>query len=680
MPLPLPLLMCDCVSKSAFSTCAGQPPGGFSPLYSCDQPPGGFSPLYSCDQPPGGFSPLYSVTLDQAIGEALVLQTRGYLQMEGQGVREQVQSGQFQQRDEHINRSVEVFSSALWDQGDGNTASSPPEEPPKEESDALPPETGPAGDTSAQQSLPADTDTDKGTQELPPSSLSQDADNTSPREEATIQETTESTADNTSRETESKSLRQEPAIQETTGGETDNKSQAADSNSLRQEPTVQETNEGKCPVDNKIPRKEPTLQETTEGECPTTDTVTAHSEATRPKCLRIADSDSQRSASLRSQTRCKGTTKNGDSKAEDRNGNVRGAGRKTGTISDKTSTGDSTFFSPLKAYCWICLEPCKIAAGAGASRAGLCLCSSCCPGAYTEPDLSSPCGCTGSLQYVHRACLRRWVREQGSHTCRICNEFYHIPPAQSLCQRLSEEGVVGTCCPSLRHHGNTVVFVTLMVLFVGVVSTLGYSTANTYMELKKQSLQNPEGGAGTMIILVFGLSLSLLIVLSVLMCVYVTCVTRIYYRNRRGSYDVPTGDQEDRWEEIPLEEVIQASELEYQELQQFWDNLPPEVREIAAREGFVLPDPTPREEEGTPPGESDHPREEEGTPSDDNTDDPQGVAPLPTGQAQELETTPPGSSDGNTDEAAPRPTGLSDPQGPPGTQRIQTGPVRIIYI
>ncbi|KAI8511759.1 hypothetical protein Bbelb_108590 [Branchiostoma belcheri] len=580
-------------------------------------------------------------------------------------------------------------------QGDGNTASSPPEEPPKEESDALPPETGPAGDTSAQQSLPSDTDTAKPseppgtTQELPPSSLSQDAGNKSPRQEPTIQERTEgefsatitTTPPRTTQElppsslsqhADSTSPRQEPTIQERTESTADNTNRDTESKSLRQEHTIQETAEGDA--DSRSPRQEPTLQETTESECPVT--VGAHSEATRPKCLRIADSD--RSASLRSQTRCKGTTKNRDSKAEDRNGNVRGAGRKTGTISDKTSTGDSTFFSPLKAYCWICLEPCKIAAGAGASRAGLCLCSSCCPSAYTEPDLSSPCGCTGSLQYVHRACLKRWVREQGSHTCRICNEFYHIPPAQSLCQRLSEEGVVGTCCPSLRHHANTVVFVTLMVLFVGVVSTLGYSTANTYMELKKQSQQNPEGGTGTMIILVFGLSLSLLIVLSVLMCVYVTCVTRVYYRNRRGSYDVPTGDQEDRWEEIPLEEVIQASELEYQELQQFWDNLPPEVREIAAREGFVLPDPTPREEDGTPAGESDHPREEEGIPSgeaDDNTDGPREVPTSTTGESdhpREEETTPPGGSGGNNNdpgEAAPPPTGSSV------TQRIQTGPV-----
>ncbi|XP_035677055.1 uncharacterized protein LOC118416097 [Branchiostoma floridae] len=459
-------------------------------------------------------------------------------------------------------------------QGDRNDTSCQSEESPKSESDAQPPETGPAGDSSTTQDLPAEPKSSappEANQELPPSSQSQDADNNSPR----------------------------------------------------QEPTIEVTNDTERPV-----------------------IVTTNRENTLPKCLRIANSDSQRSGSLRSQTRCKGT-KNGGSK----DSSLRGASRKA-TMSDKTSTGDSTFFSPSKAYCWICLESCKITTTTEnrVKRVGRCLCCSCCSGAYTEPDLSSPCGCTGTLQYVHRTCLRRWVREQGSHSCRICNEFYHIPPAQSLCQRLSEEGVVGTCCPSLRSHSNTVVFITLLVLFVGVISTLGYSTANTYMELKKQSMENPEGGASTMIILVFGLSLSLLIVLSVLMCVYLTCVTKLYYRNRRGSYDVPTGDQAEHWEEFPMDEILQASDLEYQELQTFWRSLPPEVREIAAREGFVFPAATPQDEaapevEGTSPGE-----------------------------AHVGEVTPPGDAEGNTAprEAATPPTESTDNQESSGTQRIET--------
>ncbi|XP_066284199.1 uncharacterized protein [Branchiostoma lanceolatum] len=523
-------------------------------------------------------------------------------------------------------------------QGDrNNTSASPSEESPKDERDAVPPENGPAGDSSAPLSPPADTDTLKpseppgNSQELASSSPSQDVNNSNPRQEPTLQDTSEG----------------ECAATVTANGkgtrptcDTFNTSKPLETNQ-----ELSPTSPSQDVDNNERLRQEPTMQETSDTEC--TAIVTANSQDTRPKYLRIVDSESQRSGSLRSQTRCNGT--------HDRNGkpNVRGSGWKN-TMSDKTSTGDSTFFSPSKAYCWICLESCKIVTGNRAKRTGRCLCCSCCPGTHTEPDLSSPCGCTGSLQYVHRTCLRRWVREQGSHSCRICNEFYHIPPAQSLCQRLSEEGIVGTCCPSLRSHANTVVFMTLFVLFLGVVSTLGYSTANTYMELKKQSRQNPEGGASTMIILVFGLSLSLLIVLSVLMCVYVTCVTKIYYRNRRGSYDVPSGDLA---EEIPLDEILQASELEYQELQEFWNSLPPEVREIAAREGFVLPAVTPQEEalpheEGTPPGE-----------------------------AQQEEVTPPGNADGNTD-----PTGVATPpirssdnhgSSASGTQRTETITVEI---
>lgn len=39
-------------------------------------------------------------------------------------------------------------------------------------------------------------------------------------------------------------------------------------------------------------------------------------------------------------------------------------------------------------------------------------------------NLESPCACSGSLKYAHRACVQRWCNEKGDITCEICHESY----------------------------------------------------------------------------------------------------------------------------------------------------------------------------------------------------------------------------------------------------------------
>ncbi|XP_039816800.1 uncharacterized protein LOC120679302 isoform X2 [Panicum virgatum] len=39
-------------------------------------------------------------------------------------------------------------------------------------------------------------------------------------------------------------------------------------------------------------------------------------------------------------------------------------------------------------------------------------------------NLESPCACTGSLKYAHRACVQRWCNEKGDVSCEICHEPY----------------------------------------------------------------------------------------------------------------------------------------------------------------------------------------------------------------------------------------------------------------
>lgn len=45
-------------------------------------------------------------------------------------------------------------------------------------------------------------------------------------------------------------------------------------------------------------------------------------------------------------------------------------------------------------------------------------------------DLITPCACTGSVQYVHAACLERWCRERGSLRCEICHSTYEVQGTQ----------------------------------------------------------------------------------------------------------------------------------------------------------------------------------------------------------------------------------------------------------
>ncbi|XP_009773410.1 uncharacterized protein LOC107771381 [Nicotiana tabacum] len=46
--------------------------------------------------------------------------------------------------------------------------------------------------------------------------------------------------------------------------------------------------------------------------------------------------------------------------------------------------------------------------------------------------LESPCACSGSLKYAHRACVQHWCDEKGDITCEICHQQYQpgytVPP------------------------------------------------------------------------------------------------------------------------------------------------------------------------------------------------------------------------------------------------------------
>ena len=44
----------------------------------------------------------------------------------------------------------------------------------------------------------------------------------------------------------------------------------------------------------------------------------------------------------------------------------------------------------------------------------------------TNEPLISPCKCTGSMQWVHRTCLQKWINIKKDTKCPVCKENYII--------------------------------------------------------------------------------------------------------------------------------------------------------------------------------------------------------------------------------------------------------------
>lgn len=49
---------------------------------------------------------------------------------------------------------------------------------------------------------------------------------------------------------------------------------------------------------------------------------------------------------------------------------------------------------------------------------------------YEPGSLISVCDCGGSMKYVHRECLVRWMASSGRRTCEICHAAYRLPAEQ----------------------------------------------------------------------------------------------------------------------------------------------------------------------------------------------------------------------------------------------------------
>ena len=44
----------------------------------------------------------------------------------------------------------------------------------------------------------------------------------------------------------------------------------------------------------------------------------------------------------------------------------------------------------------------------------------------TGAPLISPCLCSGSMKYVHQACLQKWIKSADTKSCELCQFDFHM--------------------------------------------------------------------------------------------------------------------------------------------------------------------------------------------------------------------------------------------------------------
>ena len=54
------------------------------------------------------------------------------------------------------------------------------------------------------------------------------------------------------------------------------------------------------------------------------------------------------------------------------------------------------------------------------------ICRICHCEAEKDDPLISPCICSGSLMYIHQACLQKWIKATDTKSCELCKYEFHI--------------------------------------------------------------------------------------------------------------------------------------------------------------------------------------------------------------------------------------------------------------
>jgi hypothetical protein len=100
-----------------------------------------------------------------------------------------------------------------------------------------------------------------------------------------------------------------------------------------------------------------------------------------------------------------------------------------------------------------------------------------------EKDIVSPCDCKGSVKYVHKECLQKWVDVKGSLKCDICKERYNLSRFQKVDIILNN---------FMRSLGIFLLIIVLIVLFPIVIALMIKIYIKIYIEteeLKKLKLK-----------------------------------------------------------------------------------------------------------------------------------------------------------------------------------------------
>ena len=90
----------------------------------------------------------------------------------------------------------------------------------------------------------------------------------------------------------------------------------------------------------------------------------------------------------------------------------------------------------------------QMSSSSSSSRTSDCpdICRIChCEGTDDEP-LISPCLCLGTMQYLHQACLQRWIKSAGVKSCELCKFEFIMHSEIKPFNQVRTQWKEGRCC------------------------------------------------------------------------------------------------------------------------------------------------------------------------------------------------------------------------------------------
>ena len=102
-----------------------------------------------------------------------------------------------------------------------------------------------------------------------------------------------------------------------------------------------------------------------------------------------------------------------------------------------------------------------------------------------DAPLISPCVCSGSLKYVHQACLQQWIKSANTKSCELCKFDFQMttrvkPFRKVSFKREREIGSVRSYCVDMTIH---CIDNTTKVVLIYIIGILTYIISNLFLSI-----------------------------------------------------------------------------------------------------------------------------------------------------------------------------------------------------